>query len=185
MNDMTSIITTKTATTAATITTITADDGSTCQTLYDFAWNPIDIIRMNGKVWLSAPAVLAAMGFPDDGKNTNRSLQRVQPVDIIKATSMRFQFTDGRRNASSFISPRAVMMFAQQKVKGMNPFKANDVVEWMLEDVLHGRTPEQCSPWMDMWAVEQMESMPSWKGNTPHSISALRAARRAKADARP
>lgn len=179
MNDMTSIITTKT------ITTITADDGSTCQTLFGFAGNPIEIIRMNGKVWLSAPAILAAMGFPDDGMHTNRSLQRVHPVDIIKTTSTSFRFTDGRRNRSSFISPRAVAMFARQKVKGLNIIKAIDVVEWMIEEVLHGLSPEECSPWMDPWAVEQMECLPPWMGNTRHSISALRASRRAKADARP
>jgi hypothetical protein len=103
---------------------------------------------MPPKVWLSAPAILAAMGFPDDGMHTNRSLQRVHPVDIIKATDTPFLFTDGRRNRSSFISPRAVMMFARQKVKGMNIIKAIDVVEWMLEEVLHGLSPEECSPWM-------------------------------------
>ena len=79
----------------------------------------IDIINLDGKIWFSAPAILMAMGFPNDGKNTSQRLKRVCPPDIIKVTDTPFRFTDSRRNRGSLISPRAVMLFAQKRVVGM------------------------------------------------------------------
>ena len=98
MNDMTSIITTET-------------EAFTHETL-DCEGVAIDIIQLDGNIWFSAPAILLAMGFPNDGKNTSQRLKRVCPPDIIKVTDTPFRFPDGRRNGGSLISPRAVMQFA-------------------------------------------------------------------------
>jgi hypothetical protein len=134
MNDMTRIDTAKT-------------EAFTHETL-DCEGVSVDIIQLDGNIWFSAPAILMAMGFSNDGKNTSQRLQRVFPPDIIKVTDTPFRFTDSRRNRGSLISPRAVMQFAGKRVVGMNPIKATTVREWMMDEVLQGQKPEDCSPWV-------------------------------------
>ncbi|QXT40045.1 hypothetical protein [Gymnodinialimonas ceratoperidinii] len=108
----------------------------------------IDVIRTEGRLWLSAPSVFNALGFEVDGGGGgfNRRLRRVSHPDAIKVEVTPFRFTDGRRNRSSLISPRAVTMFANAKTKGRNPIKANAFVAWMEETLLDGKTVVETSP---------------------------------------
>jgi hypothetical protein len=98
----------------------------------------IDVLKTSGNLWLSAPAVMEAMGFQPDssGGGFGRRLKRIDHPDIIKITSTPFRFTDGRRNRSSLISPRAVHHFAEGKVKGFNAIKAYAFLHWMDEAIL-------------------------------------------------
>ncbi|WP_338274115.1 hypothetical protein [Roseicyclus marinus] len=114
----------------------------------DFEGISIDVIESEGRLWLSAPSVFMALGFEVDGGGGgfNRRLRRVCHPDIIKVEETTFRFTDGRRNRSSLISPRAVTMFAEAKTKGRNPIKANAFVAWMEATLLNGKTVEEVSP---------------------------------------
>ncbi|MDG4648027.1 hypothetical protein P6F26_06190 [Roseibacterium sp. SDUM158017] len=115
---------------------------------HDFEGICIDVIKTEGRLWLSAPSVFKALGFEVDGGGGgfNRRLRRVSHPDAIKVEKTPFRFTDGRRNRSSLISPRAVTMFAEAKTKGRNPIKANTFVAWMEATLLDGKTVEQLSP---------------------------------------
>jgi hypothetical protein len=108
----------------------------------------IDVIETGGRLWLSAPAVFEAMGFPPGkaGKDNAQRLRRVSHPDVIKVEETPFRFTDGRRNRGSLISPRAVMMFAAGKSQGRNAIKANAFVAWMEETLLDGKEAEEWSP---------------------------------------
>lgn len=107
-------------------------------TVHEFNGTSIDVIETNGNLWLSAPATMEAMGFRPDSSagGFGRRLKRIDHPDIIKITSTPFRFTDGRRNRSSLISPRAVHRFAEGKVKGFNPIKAYAFLNWMDEAIL-------------------------------------------------
>jgi len=87
------------------------------------------------------------MGFnAAETKHTGRALRRVDHPDIIKITNTPFRFSDGRRNRGSLISPRAVMMFAEGKVKDFNPIRSIGFTEWLTEQVLKGHDAAHWSP---------------------------------------
>lgn len=107
----------------------------------------IDIIETAGNLWMSAPAVLDAMGMMANGKGDHsRRLKRIEHPDIIKISDTPFRFTDGRRNRGSFISPRAVMTFAEGGTKGFNPIMANNFTAWLSDTLLADGTVDDWSP---------------------------------------
>ncbi len=108
----------------------------------------IDVITTNSNIWLSGPAVLAAMGFQQDGAGGGygRRLSRIDHPDIIKIIDTPFRFTDGRRNRSSLISPRAVHRFAEGGVQGFNTIKAYAFLQWMEETLWTDGDEETWSP---------------------------------------
>lgn len=108
---------------------------------------PIDVITTNGNLWLSAPPVMEAMGMIANGKGDYaRRLNRIDHPDIIRVSDTPFRFADGRRNRGSFISPRAVLKFAEGGTQGFNPFKAIPFVDWMKETLLTEGDAETWSP---------------------------------------
>lgn len=108
----------------------------------------IDIVETNGNIWLNGADILAAMGFqPHHKGGFGRMLKRIDHPDIIKITDTSFRFSDGRRNRGSFISPRAVVQFADGKTQGRNPIKITSFVTWLDESVLiEGRDADGWSP---------------------------------------
>lgn len=107
----------------------------------------IDVISTNGNLWLSAPPVMEAMGMIANGKGDHsRRLGRIDHPDIIRVSDTPFRFADGRRNRGSFISPRAVLKFAEGGTQGFNPFKALPFVEWMEQELLKDGDAETWSP---------------------------------------
>ncbi|WP_417733494.1 hypothetical protein [Roseovarius sp.] len=104
-------------------------------TAHDVDGTSIDVIKTNGNLWLSGPAVMEAMGFQPDGAGGGyaRRLSRIDHPDIIKIIDTPFRFADGRRNKGSLISPRAVHRFAEGRVKGFNAIKAYAFLQWMDE----------------------------------------------------
>lgn len=108
----------------------------------------IDVISTGGNLWLVGSDVLDAMGFTQHKSGGHsRRLKRTSHPDIIKIADTPFRFTDGRRNRGSFISPRAVMKYAEGKTQGYNPFKALPFIEWMNERLLtDGRDADGWSP---------------------------------------
>lgn len=117
-------------------------------TIHDVSGTSIDVIKTNGNLWLSAPAVMEEMGFQEDGAGGgySRRLSRIDHPDIIKITDTPFRFTDRRRNRGSLISPRAIHRFAEGRVKGFNAIKANAFLQWMDETLLTGGDENTWSP---------------------------------------
>lgn len=117
-------------------------------TIHDVDATSVDVIRTNGNLWLSGPAVMEAMGFQQDGGGGGyaRRLSRIGHPDIIKITDTPFRFTDGRRNRGSLISPRAVHRFAEGRVQGFNAIKANTFLQWMEETLWTEGDEETWSP---------------------------------------
>lgn len=100
----------------------------------NFGGTEVDIIRTNGNLWLSGSETMEAMGFPQHKSGGHgRRLRRIDQPDIIKISDTPFRFSDGRRNRGSFISPRAVLKFAEGGTQGFNPIMANAFVALMEE----------------------------------------------------
>ncbi|WP_187429701.1 hypothetical protein ROLI_010560 [Roseobacter fucihabitans] len=107
----------------------------------------VDFIKTNGNIWFPASDVVELLGTnTNETGNTGRSLKRLDHPDIIKVKDTSFRFTDGRRNRGSFISPRAIMVFADGKTKNFNPIKANAFVAWMEDELLEGLDASHWSP---------------------------------------
>ncbi|MDQ2091059.1 hypothetical protein [Marimonas arenosa] len=113
-----------------------------------FGGAAIDIIETNGNIWFSGSDALNSMGFePHRSGGQGRRLKRIEHPDIIKIADTPFRFADGRRNRGSFISPRAILKFADSKTQGFNPFKALPFAEWMKDIAISGgKDAEACSP---------------------------------------
>jgi hypothetical protein len=117
-------------------------------TIHHVSEMSIDVIKTSGNLWLSAPAVMEAMGFQEDGAGGgySRRLSRIDHPDIIKITNTPFRFSDGRRNRGSLISPRAVHCFAEGRVKGFNAIKAYAFLQWMDETLIKDGDETTWSP---------------------------------------
>lgn len=114
----------------------------------NFGGTELDVIKTNGNLWLSGSETMQAMGFQQHKSGGHgRRLQRIDHPDIIKISDTPFRFSDGRRNRGSFISPRAVLKFAEGGTQGFNPIMANAFVEWMKETLFpNGSDAEALSP---------------------------------------